>query len=273
MDWNLPYLDDEHRSLVMLMKDFCEREVDVKALNEIGDKPMPIDSTREDLMARIPWDLISKAHDAGLRQLATPTEYGGGGYGYDHIALGACAEAAAYYGGEFGRLLSIPWKHTCTLVTSPYVSKELKDEIFTHFMENRKAYLASSASEANAGSDMIVPYDEPGKTGMFFARKEGDDWILNGDKQWCEGACISSYVLLTVRTDPKGPITKSATQFALPTSTPGWSIRVNDMMGNEIVPNSQQHFENCRVPDRQKSDNTHIVFRNSEKFLNLIFVK
>ena len=252
MDWNLPYLNEEHKSLVMLVKEFCEREVDIKALNEIGDKPMPVNSTREDVMARMPWDLISKAHDAGLRQLAIPEEYGGGGYANDHVALAACTEAAGYYGGQFARIISIPWKHTCTLVSSPYVSKDLKDEIFTHFMENRKAYLASSASEANHGSDMLIPYDEPGKTGMFFARKEGDDWILNGDKMWCEGACVAAYVLLTVRTDPDGPISKSATQFAFQTSTPGWSIRVNDMMGNEVVPNTQQLFENCRVPDRYR---------------------
>jgi len=252
MDWNLPYLNDEHKSLVLLMKEFCEREVDMKALNEIGDQPMSIHSTREDVMARMPWDLISKAHDAGLRQLATPEEYGGGGYARDHLALGACAEAAGYYGGEFARLISIPWKHTCTLVTSPYASQEVKDEMFSHFMENRKAYFASSASEANHGSDYTFPYDEPGKTGMLFARRDGDDWILNGDKQWCEGACVSAYVLLTIRTDPSGPISKSATQFAFPTSTPGWSIRINDMMGNEVVPNSQQHFENCRVPDRYR---------------------
>jgi alkylation response protein AidB-like acyl-CoA dehydrogenase len=250
MDWNLPYLNDEQKSLVMLMKEFCDREVDIRALNEFGDKPMSVTSTRDDVMARMPWDLISKAHDAGLRQLAIPTEYGGGGYGSDHLALAACAEAAGYYGGQFARLISIPWKHTCTLISSPYVSQQVKDEIFTHFMQNRKAYFASSASEANHGTDITLPYDEPGATGMLFARREGDDWILNGDKQWCEGACISSYVLLTVRTEPTGPISKSATQFAFPTSTPGWSIRVNDMMGNEIVPNSQQHFENCRVPDR-----------------------
>ena len=252
MDWNMPHLNDEHKSLVMLMKEFCEREVDIRELSKLADKPMAVDSTREDVMARMPWDLISKAHDAGLRQLATPTEYGGGGYGKDHLALAACAEAAGYYGGPFSRLISIPWKHTCTLISSPYVSQEIKDELFTHFMENKKAYFASSASEANHGTDFTLPYDEPGGTGMPFARQEGSEWILYGDKMWCEGACISSYVLLTVRTDPNGPITKSATQFAFPTNTPGWSIRINDMMGNEIVPNSQQHFENCRVPDRYR---------------------
>lgn len=229
------------------MKEFCEREVDIKALNEIADKPMPSNATRDDLMDRIPWDLLSKAHNAGLRQLPIPVEYGGGGYGSDLVALGALAETAGYYGGQMARLLAISWKNICSLAYAP---KAIQDEVFTDFMQDRKGFLASSASEANHGSDYILPYDEPGATGMYFARREGDDWILNGDKMWCEGAGIASYVLLTVRTEPTGPITKSATQFAFPTKTPGWSIRVNDMMGNEVVPNVQQHFENCRIPDR-----------------------
>jgi alkylation response protein AidB-like acyl-CoA dehydrogenase len=78
MDWNLPHLTEEHKSLVMLMKEFCEREVDVKALNELADKPIPRDATWDSLRSRVPWDLISKAHDAGLRQMTVPTQYGGG---------------------------------------------------------------------------------------------------------------------------------------------------------------------------------------------------
>jgi hypothetical protein len=38
MDWNLPYLTEEHKSLATLMKEFCEREVDIKALNR---NPVP----------------------------------------------------------------------------------------------------------------------------------------------------------------------------------------------------------------------------------------
>jgi len=103
IDLNLPYLTEEHKSLAMLMKEFCEREVDLKALNEIADKPIPSNATSADLRARMPWDLVSKAHDAGLRQLTVPTEYGGGGYEDDHIAQGVAAEVAGFYGGQFGK--------------------------------------------------------------------------------------------------------------------------------------------------------------------------
>ena len=136
MDWNLPYLEDEHRSLVMLMKEFCEREVEINVLNEIADKPIPPNATWEDLRASIPWELISKAHDAGLRQLSVPEEYGGGGYGSDLIALGACAETAGYYGGQMGRIFTIMWK---PLSDMQFFPTHLQEEIYPVFMQERNS--------------------------------------------------------------------------------------------------------------------------------------
>ena len=49
MEWNLPYLTREHKSLVMLMKEFCEREVDAKALNKLADMPIPPNAMWEHL--------------------------------------------------------------------------------------------------------------------------------------------------------------------------------------------------------------------------------
>lgn len=69
-------LDEEQRALKGLMKEFCLREVDRKAMDKLADEPIPPNATKADLMARIPWDLISKMHDVGLRQLAVPREYG-----------------------------------------------------------------------------------------------------------------------------------------------------------------------------------------------------
>ena len=247
MDWSLPYLTDEHKSLVMLMKEFCEREVDIKTLNELADRPIPPHATWDDLRAMVPWDLISKAHDAGLRQLTVSSERGGSGYGSELIALGACAETAGYYGGQMGRILTVIWK---PLSDMEYFPKPVQEEVYPMFMQDRTTLLAASITEPNSGSDMLLPYDEPGASGQFFARREGDEWILNGDKMWCEAGGVANYIILNVRTEPKGPITKSITTFLFPTKTPGWSIRVNDMMGNEIFPNVQQHYENCRIPDR-----------------------
>jgi len=250
IDLNLPYLTDEQKSLAMLMKEFCEREVDLKTLNEIADATIPPNATSADLRARMPWDLVSKAHDAGLRQIAAPTEFGGGGYEEDHLAQGVMAEVAGYYGGQLGRLFTIPWKQMSAF---RYTSKELAEEVLGDYMKDRKTMMGASITEPNSGSDFLVPYDEPGAAGQYMAHQEGNEWVFNGDKMFCTAGGVSNYLTVMARTDPKGPISKSVTQFVIDTRLPGWSVsRVNDMMGNELVTNVQLHFENYRIPDRYR---------------------
>ncbi|MFC1820670.1 acyl-CoA dehydrogenase family protein, partial [Thermodesulfobacteriota bacterium] len=239
-------LNEEQKAFVATMKEFCEREVDRKAMAELADQPFPPNATKQDLMDRMPWDIISKAHDVGLRQLIVPKEYGGGGFGIkgNWVTITALAEAAGYYGGQVARLLTIPWKHCSNLTEAP---KEVQDTIFKNFMSNRKTMIATSTTEADHGSDLLLPYDAPG-AGKVVAVQDGDYWVINGEKMFCTAGGVSDYLVLSTRTDKDGPWSKSMTQFLIDTSQPGWSVaRVNDMMGNEITPNVQMRFEDYRV--------------------------
>jgi alkylation response protein AidB-like acyl-CoA dehydrogenase len=95
MEWDLPYLNNEQKSLVMPMKDFCERVMNMKSLNELTDKPLPPNATWIELRSRVPRGLISEAHDAGLRQLSVPEEYGGHGCGVlenAHVVEAFCCQ-------------------------------------------------------------------------------------------------------------------------------------------------------------------------------------
>lgn len=240
-------LNEEQKSLVALMKDFCQKEVDRKRMNELGDKPIPPNATRKDLDDRIPWDIISKAHDVGLRQLTVPKEYGGGGYAPKLVTLHALAEAAGYWGGQAGRLFTIPWKHCATLAYAP---KPVQDEFFPAFMKNRKTMFCASITEPDHGSDYLMPYDDP-KVGKTIATKDKDEWVVNGEKMFCTAGGHSDYLILNVRTDRDAVISKAVTTFLCPTNTLGFSIRrVNDMMGNEVPANTQFLFQNCKIPDR-----------------------
>jgi alkylation response protein AidB-like acyl-CoA dehydrogenase len=259
INFNLPYVNDEHKSLAMLMKEFCEREVDIKTLCTMADIPIPPNATRDDLMARMPWDLVSKAHDAGLRQITIPAEYGGGGYTEDHVAQGLMAEVAGYYGGPFSRVMTVGWLGARL---ASYYPKHLAEEVLTDFMNDRRTMLAGSITEPNSGSDILLPYNEPGVAGAYFARRDGDDWIVNGDKMFCTAGGVSNYISLICRTDPKGPVTESMTSFAVPVKTQGWSInRVNDMICNELLANVQMRFDNVRIPDRNRVTDVNGAFR------------
>ena len=151
-------LNEEQRALVGLMKECCLREVDKKEMWRLADLPIPYNATKEDLMARMPWDLISKAHDVGLRQLAVPAEYGGGGYcrtgGW--VTLTALAETAGYHNYVFARVLTLPWNHCVRLYDAP---KNVQDIFFTNFMNNRRTSTADFPFRARSrvGHDDALP--------------------------------------------------------------------------------------------------------------------
>jgi len=236
---------EEQKSMIALTKDFCKREVDVKHLQELADRAAVAKNAQE-LRDNMPWDLVEKLHDVGLRQLCVPERYGGGAV--DWVTRLLVAEEAGHSGtGLFSRLLTIPWK-PCTEVGT-LGSKELQDWFFPQFMESRKMFVSGSISEPEGMTDICLPYDEPGVALRTMAVKDGDEWVINGNKMFCSAGGVDSFIVTTVRTDKKGPLTKSASQFLISTDSPGIEFEVNHMIGGDISGNCQIHFTDFRVPE------------------------
>jgi alkylation response protein AidB-like acyl-CoA dehydrogenase len=83
------------------------------------------------------------------------------------------------------------------------------------------------------------------------AERDGDDWIINGQKIWTSGAHLSDFGIIVVRTDPNLPKHEGLTFFFLDMKSPGIEIRpIHQMSGarhfNEVF------FSDVRVPDAQR---------------------
>ncbi|MEM7217465.1 MAG: acyl-CoA dehydrogenase family protein [Pseudomonadota bacterium] len=83
------------------------------------------------------------------------------------------------------------------------------------------------------------------------AVRDGDDWVINGQKIWTSGAQYSDYGILITRTDPTVAKHKGLTMFFLDMRSPGVDIRpikqVNGASGfNEV------YFDDVRIPDAQR---------------------
>jgi alkylation response protein AidB-like acyl-CoA dehydrogenase len=100
---------------------------------------------------------------------------------------------------------------------------------------------AYALTEAGSGSDAAGSM-------RTRARKDGDDWILDGTKIWITQGNVADVVAVFAVTDPdKGPGGISA--FIVEKGTPGFSVgKIEKKMGIRGSPTVELAFENCRVP-------------------------
>lgn len=94
-------------------------------------------------------------------------------------------------------------------------------------------------SEPDAGSDVSAIRTR--------AIRDGDNWIVNGQKIWTSGAAEADYIYLVARTDPDAPPHKGLSEFVVDMASPGVTIKpITDMTGN--VHFCEVWFEDVAVP-------------------------
>jgi acyl-CoA dehydrogenase len=83
------------------------------------------------------------------------------------------------------------------------------------------------------------------------AEKQGDDWIINGQKIWTTGAQFSDYGILLTRTDPNAPKHKGLTMFYLSMKSPGVEVRpIKQASGGSGF--NEVFFTDVKIPDSQR---------------------
>lgn len=99
--------------------------------------------------------------------------------------------------------------------------------------------IAIGYSEPTAGTDLASLRTR--------AERDGDDWVINGQKMWTSLANYADYVWLAARTDPHAEKKhKGLTMFLVPTSSPGFSCTPVRTLGART---NATYYENVRIPD------------------------
>jgi len=179
-------------------------------------------------------DWQRKVNDGGWAGISWPKEYGGRGAGMMEQALfqeeWARAEAPPLING-LGLSLIGP-----TIIA---VGTEAQKQRFIPKILSAEEIWCQGFSEPNAGSDVASLGTK--------AVREGDDFIVNGQKIWTSLAHISDWILLLVRTDPSAPKHKGITALLVDMHTEGVNVRPLRQMTGEAGFN-EVFFSNVRVP-------------------------
>lgn len=172
----------------------------------------------------------------GCYGVAVPTEWDGAGL--DYLALAVILEEIAAGDGGTSTVVSVNNCPVCSILMG-FGNAEQKER-FLKPLARGDMLGAFCLTEPHVGS-------EAGGL-RTFALRDGDDYVLNGVKQFITSGKHGDVAIVMAVTD-RAAGKKGISAFLVPTSTPGYTVaRIEEKMGQHSSDTAQIVFENCRVP-------------------------
>jgi alkylation response protein AidB-like acyl-CoA dehydrogenase len=194
---------------------------------------------------RIPWDWIRQADAAGLRTLAVPKAWGGGGA--DILSLCLAGEELAAGDLGFAVIMDQCWKMAHILGEA--MTPGQQQRFIPPFVADPEATLAIGFTEVGAGSDHQGYYDSPDIDFRTTAVRDGDGYVLNGTKRYVSNGGMARLYFIIARTDTSRSLREGGSVFAVPADTPGFRAGfLHEKSSQRLATNGTFHLENCRVP-------------------------
>jgi alkylation response protein AidB-like acyl-CoA dehydrogenase len=215
------HLDEDQREIAAMARQFADDRIAPGAIEWDEKHHLPVDVLRE-------------AAELGLGAIYCDEEFGGSGMTRLDAALifealgTGCPTVAAY--------TSI--HNMATWMVDTFGDQEQRAKWVPKLatMETLGAYCLT---EAGAGSDAA---------GLATtAKRDGDEYVLNGAKQFISGAGVAGVYVIMARTGDKGP--KGITAFVVEDGTPGLSFgKQEHKMGWRAQPTASVNLDDCRIP-------------------------
>jgi glutaryl-CoA dehydrogenase len=230
-------LNDEEREIRDKVRAFADREV-IPIINDYWDK------------AQFPFELIPKVADLGI---AGTTIQGYGCPGMSHVASVLVAIEMARGDGSFNTFFGV---HSgLAMGTIAILGSEEQKERWLPSMARIEKIGAWGLTEAKHGSDSVMLETS--------ARREGDEWVLNGEKRWIGNATFADLIIIWAR-DTEDEQVKG---FVVEKGTEGYSTElITGKMGKRAVWQPNVYLENVRVPVENKLEGAN-SFKDTNKVL------
>lgn len=236
-------LTENQRMIAQMVQDFGEREIRPHFMEWDEEQYFPIET-------------MKKMGELGLLGVFVPEEYGGSGFGYYEYYT-AVSEIAKIC-GSLG--LSVAAHNSlCTGHILAFGSEEQKKKWLPK-LATGEWIGAWGLTESNTGSDALRM-----KT---TAVKDGNEWVINGTKNWITHGISGDVAVVLVRTgellDSRG-----ITAFVVERGTPGFKAgKKENKMGMRASETAELVFDDCRVPEENVLGNLGEGFIQAMKVLD-----
>ena len=223
-----------------------EQELFRKAIRDWCQANLPLEKIREfDSKGEIPKEVIKSMADLGLFIMTAPQEHGG--TGADWVTACIAAEELGY--ADVSIAIPVLWlvESSWGFVVDKYATEEVRDAVIRPAIKG-DVFIGIGSTESGGGSDVAAFKST--------ARREGNDWIINGEKMYISGTEEAKkwgggYFILA-RTSPAPPEAthRGMTAYYLPINAPGVEVNKRfDDMGRMAISTGGFMMKDVRLPD------------------------
>src|SRR3954452_12348042 len=183
-----------------------------------------------------PLDIFKEMGEMGLMGMLIPEEYGGAGT--DTLSYLLAIEEISKADPAVAVTMSVT-NSVCAWPIVHFGSEALKRQILPE--------LASGATLGGFGLTEPGAGSDAGSL-QTTAQRDGDSWVLNGQKAWITNAGYAGWFVVVARTDPQAG-KRGLSALVVPAGAPGFSVgKPEEKMGLRSSRTAQIYFADCRVP-------------------------
>ena len=212
----------------------AQQELRARA-RELAETVMRPVAAKYDEEQAYPWEVQHAIRDAGLSGVWIPEEYGGMGMGVLELCL--VVEEFSRACGGMGVAYAVNALGSFPIIVGG--TDEQKERWLPSIAAGEKL-IAFGLSEKESGSD----------AGSMITRaaRDGDGYVLNGEKKWNTNGAVASFNTIFAVTNPDRGA-RGISAFVVDKDAPGYRVgKHEDKMGIRCVPVVEIHLDNCRVP-------------------------
>ena len=235
--------NENQEIIAQMVRDFAEKEIRPNMKKWDDDEIFPVET-------------MKKMGELGLLGIFIPEEYGGSGFSYFEYAT-ALMELGRVCGGVG---LSVAAHNSLCTGHIYYHGSEEQKQKYLPKLASGEWIGAWGLTEPNTGSDAMRM-----KT---TAVKEGNEWVINGAKNWITHGLSGDVSVVLIRT---GELLDSngITAFIIEKGTPGFSaVKIKEKLGVRASETAELIFDNVRVPEENVIGQVGMGFKQAMQILD-----